>query len=206
MLFGDSESTAAVLHDLHTVVQPYTVESVTDRVALLQICAQLCAQHNIDLAALLEGALIDDHSALYWAMTNGPWPLKPPFELVRAVISHCRPLLKPETVREARHACIALRSQEMFQFLQMIPEFGALSTEDRFALGVLVPPETVVVEEMEGTTQPFSVRFHIPHFQKRMMLGTRIKVEFIARGSTFAPFLFFTESQLNLVHRPLVEP
>ncbi|KAJ6551571.1 hypothetical protein B0H19DRAFT_1158158 [Mycena capillaripes] len=70
----------------------------------------------------------------------------------------------------------------MFQFLRMRSEFGALSGEDRFLLGTLVPPEEIVVEEMDGANEPFSVKFRIPQFLKRMSLSRKIKLEFIARG------------------------
>ncbi|KAJ7176668.1 hypothetical protein C8R46DRAFT_817635, partial [Mycena filopes] len=168
--------------DLKTLVQPYTTDSVPDRLALLEACSRLCVQQKLDFSALLQGKSIGNYSALYWAIANGPWPPQPPFELVGKVLSHSAPLTA-ETIREARRACVSLRSQEMFQFLRMSPEFGALSTEDRVLLGpALVPPEDIAVEEMEGHEQPFSVRFHIPMFQKRMLLGKRIVLEFIARG------------------------
>jgi hypothetical protein len=165
---------------VRTVVQPYT-DSAGDRVAMLNDCAQLCARHNIDFSLLLQEKSIQDHAALYWAIINGPWPPRAPFELVAAALAHSAPL-KPETIKDARRACVSLRSQEMFQFLRMRPEFGALASEDRFLLGALVPPEEIVVEHMEGSTQPFSVKFRIPQFLKRMSLSREIKLEFIARG------------------------
>lgn len=171
---------ATVLTDVKRIVQPYT-GSVADRLALLESCSQLCLQKRLDFSSLLQGKSIEEHSALYWAIANGPWPLQAPFELVAAVLAHSAPL-EPATVTEIRQACVSFRSQEMFQFLRMSPEFGALSSKDRFTLGVLVPPEEIVVEEMEGITEPFSVRFRIPIFRKRMALGKEFQLEFIARG------------------------
>ncbi|KAJ7021050.1 hypothetical protein C8F04DRAFT_932190, partial [Mycena alexandri] len=103
-------------------------------------------------------------------------------ELVAAVLAHSAPL-EPPTIREARRACVSLRTriQELFHFLRMSPEFGTLSAEDRFLLGVSAPPEEIVVEELEGPAQPFSVRFHIPQFHKRVMLGKQIELKFVAR-------------------------
>ncbi|KAJ7768466.1 hypothetical protein B0H16DRAFT_1262233, partial [Mycena metata] len=165
---------------LRTLIQPYTERSVADRVSLLDVCAQLCAQHEIDFSLLLQGKF-ENHTALYWAIANGPWPPKPPFELAAAVLAHSAPL-KPETMKEARRACVSLRSQELFHFLRMSPEFGTLSAEDQFLLGVSAPPEEIVVEELEGPTHPFSFRFQIPQFHKRMMLGKPITLEVVARG------------------------
>ncbi|KAJ6551570.1 hypothetical protein B0H19DRAFT_173747 [Mycena capillaripes] len=169
-----------VMDDVRTVVQPYS-DSAADRVVMLDACAELCTRHTIDFSRLLQGESIQGHTVLYWAIVNGPWPPQASFELVAAVLAHSTPL-KPETIREARRACVSLRSQEMFQFLRMRPEFGALSGEDRFLLGVLVPPEEITVEHMDGANEPFSVKFRIPQFFKRMSLSKPIKLEFIARG------------------------
>ncbi|KAJ6551575.1 hypothetical protein B0H19DRAFT_173774 [Mycena capillaripes] len=170
-----------VMDDVHTAVQPYS-GSAADRVAMLDSCAQLCTRYKIDFSLLLQEKSIQDHTVLYWALVNGPWPPRAPFELVAAVLAYSAPL-KPETIQEARQACVSLRSQEMFQFLRMCPTFGALSLKDRFLLGTLVPPEEIVIEPMEDTAQSFSVEFRIPHFLKRMSLSRPIKLEFIARGS-----------------------
>ncbi|KAJ7176517.1 hypothetical protein C8R46DRAFT_988602 [Mycena filopes] len=188
---------AAVLDDVHTLVQPYT-DSVADRVALLGSCAQLCLQYKLDFSLLLQGNSIKNHSALYWAIANGPWPPQAPFELVATVLAHSAPLT-PETVQEARRACVSLRSQEMFHFLRMSPEFGALSAEDRFLLGSPTPLEEIVVKEMAGEAQPFSVQFHIPQFHKRMMLGKQISVEFIARGRLWE-LKFYTADKPSAKH------
>ncbi|KAJ7139024.1 hypothetical protein C8R44DRAFT_693419 [Mycena epipterygia] len=171
----------AVKEDVRAIVQPSTDWTVADRVDLLDVCAQLCTRHKLDFSLLLQEKSIQDHSALYWSIVNSPWPPRPPFDLIAAIIAHSFPL-QPETIQEARRACISLRNQEMFQFLRMCPEFGALSIEDRFILGALVPPEEILVENMTGPTQPFSVRFKIPLFQKRMLLSREITLEFIARG------------------------
>ncbi|KAJ6567585.1 hypothetical protein DFH09DRAFT_1155810 [Mycena vulgaris] len=180
----------AVREDVRTLVQPSTSNSFADRIALLDACAQLCTRHKINFSLLLQETSIEDHTALYWAIVNSPWPPRAPFELVAAVIVHSSPLTL-ETIHEARQACVSLRNQDLFQFLRMCPEFGALSPEDRFILGVPVPPEEIIVETMMGPTQPFSVKFKIPLYQKRMLLSREIKLEFIARGRLWQ-LSFFT--------------
>ncbi|KAJ7768478.1 hypothetical protein B0H16DRAFT_1519928 [Mycena metata] len=189
---------AAILEDVHTLVQPYATDSISGRLTLLATCAQLCVRHKLDFSLLLQGKPVEGHSALYWAIVNGPWPPQPPFALVAAVLSHSAPLT-PESVREARRACISLRSQEMFHFLRMSPEFGTLSAEDRYLLGVSVPPEEITVEEIAGDALPFSVRFHIPQFQKRMMLGKDINLEFVARGRLWG-LKFYTANKPSVKH------
>ncbi|KAJ7768275.1 hypothetical protein B0H16DRAFT_1272393, partial [Mycena metata] len=188
---------AAVLADIEALVQPYT-GSVADRLALLESCSQLCVQQKLDFSSLLQGKAIENHSVLYWAIANGPWPPQAPFELVAAVLSHSTPLT-PETIREARRACVSLRSQEMFHFLRMSPAFGALSTEDRLMLGAPAPPEEIVVEEMAGAAHPFSVRFRIPMFHKRRMLDRHISLQFIAQGRLFE-LEFFTAKNPEVKH------
>ncbi|KAJ6542958.1 hypothetical protein B0H19DRAFT_876811, partial [Mycena capillaripes] len=171
----------AVIGDVRLALQPNT-GSIAERVALLKTCAELCVRHSMEFSPLLqEKNSFHGHTALYWVIANNLASPLAPFELVAAVLSHSQPLT-PETIQDARRACISLRSQDMFQFLRSCPEFGALSEEDRFVLGLVIPPEQIDVEIMEGSNQPFSVKFHIPLFQKRMLLGTQIKLEFIARG------------------------
>ncbi|KAJ7021042.1 hypothetical protein C8F04DRAFT_1141999 [Mycena alexandri] len=195
----DATVKAAVLEDVRTLVQPYAADSIPERLTLLGTCAQLCVRHKLDFSLLLQGKAVESHSALYWAIVNNnEWPPRWPFALVAAVLSYSAPLT-PETVREARRACISLRSQEMFHFLRMSPEFGTLSTEDRYLLGVAVPPEDIIVEEIAGDALPFSVRFHIPQFQKRMMLGKDINVEFVARGRLWN-LKFYTASKPTAKH------
>ncbi|KAJ7660442.1 hypothetical protein B0H17DRAFT_1212623 [Mycena rosella] len=180
----------AIEEDVRMLVQPSTTDSVDDRLALLDACAQLSKLYEMDFSLLLQKRSIHDHSVLYWAIVNSPWPLRAPFDLVAAVLAQSAPLA-PKTIREARLACVSLRNQEMFQFLRMCPEFGALFSDDRFILGAAVPPEEIVVETMEGPMQPFSVRFRIPLYEKRMLLSREIKLEFIARGRLWQ-LTFFT--------------
>ncbi|KAJ7489537.1 hypothetical protein FB451DRAFT_692617 [Mycena latifolia] len=175
---------------VRALVQPSTPDSLADCVSLLDACAQLCTRYRINFSLLLQEKSIQDHTALYWAIVNSPWPPRAPFELVTAVLAHSAPLT-PDTILEARRACVSLRNQEIFQFLRMCPEFGALPPDDRFILGAVVPPEEIVVETMAGPTQPFSVKFKIPLYQKRMLLSREIKLEFIARGRLWQ-LTFFT--------------
>ncbi|KAJ7982983.1 hypothetical protein DFH06DRAFT_1466926 [Mycena polygramma] len=171
----------AVIEDVRLIVQSNT-GSVAERVALLESCAALCARHRIDFASLLQDtSLFHTHTALYWTIVNDLGSPQAPFELVTAILAHSHPL-DPKTVKDARRACISLRSQDMLQFLRTRPEFGALSTEDRFILNLVVPPERIDVELMDGPEQPFSVKFHIPMYLKRMLLAKVIDLDFIARG------------------------
>ncbi|KAJ6529716.1 hypothetical protein B0H19DRAFT_1274113 [Mycena capillaripes] len=163
----------------------------------------LCASFPVNDQLELRTAVLEDekssfhgHSALYWAIVNDLGSPMTPFELIGAMVTNSQPL-KPETIKDARRACISLRNQEMFQFLRMCPEFGALPAEDRFLLGLLVPPEDIAVEIMEGSEQPFSVNFHIPMFQKRMLLNKEIRLEFIARDRLWR-LSFFTPAHPSL--------
>ncbi|KAJ7608493.1 hypothetical protein DFH06DRAFT_900344, partial [Mycena polygramma] len=171
----------AILDDIRLIIQPNT-GSVAERLALLESCAELCGRHKLDLSALLQSSssALHDHTALYWVIVNELDSPPAPFELVAALLAHSQPLNK-ETIKDVRRACIAARSQEMFHFLRMCPEFGALSEANRFIMGLVVPPEDIRVEIIESPEQAFSVNFRIPMFLKRMMLSKIIEVEFIAR-------------------------
>ncbi|KAJ7775631.1 hypothetical protein DFH07DRAFT_699876, partial [Mycena maculata] len=191
----------AVIEDVRAVVQSHA-GSATERVSLLAGCAHLCARHGIDFSTLLqEGNFFHEHTVLYWAIVNHSEAPSAPFEFIASVLAHSAPLT-PETIKEARRACIAMGNQDIFQFLRLCPEFGALPADDRFLLGVLVPPEEIEIETMEGPGRPFSVKFKIPLFRKRMVLSRQIKLEFVARERLWQ-LSFFTQANptFDLSHR-----
>ncbi|KAJ6529710.1 hypothetical protein B0H19DRAFT_1274107 [Mycena capillaripes] len=130
------------------LLQPHT-GSVAERLALLG-CAELCTQRKIDFSPLVQDtSSFHGHTALHWVIVNKLGSPQAPFELVQAVLANSQPLT-PETIKDARRGCILLRSQDMVQYVRMCPEFGALSPDNRFILGLLVPPEEITVETMEG--------------------------------------------------------
>ncbi|KAF8218314.1 hypothetical protein K438DRAFT_24140 [Mycena galopus ATCC 62051] len=192
----ENQIKSTVLDKVRTLVQPYT-GSAADRLTLLAQCTQLCARHKLDLSLLLQEKSIHGHTALYWAIVNGPWPPCAPFPLVAAVLAHSAPL-KPETVHEVRQACVLVKSQEVLQFLRSRPEFGELSKEDQFLLGGVSPAEVVVEHKdlEEGSTEPFLVKFRIPMFLKRMAHGSDVELEFLARGQLWK-LRFFTAVDLT---------
>ncbi|KAJ7603866.1 hypothetical protein DFH06DRAFT_1114310 [Mycena polygramma] len=188
----------AVIEDVRLIVQPNT-GSVAERLALLKSCAELCGRHKLDMSALLQSTpSFYAHTALYWVIVNGLDSPPAPFELLAALLAHSQPL-NAATIKDVRRACIAVRSQEMFQFLRMCPEFGALSEDNRFILGSVVPPEDIRVEIKDGPQQAFSVKFHIPMFEKRMMLGKIINLEFIARDRLWRLLFYIPGNQPKLI-------
>ncbi|KAJ7608490.1 hypothetical protein DFH06DRAFT_1377171, partial [Mycena polygramma] len=188
----------AVIEDIRLVVQPNT-GSVAERLALLKSCSDLCGRHECDLSALSQRkTLFHAHTALYWAIVNQLDSPSAPFELVAALLARSQPL-DAATLTDVRRACIVARSQEIFQFLKMCPAVGALSEENRFILGCVVPPEKIHVDVMESPEQAFSVNFHIPMFQKRMMLSKRIEVEFVARDRLWRLSFYTAEIEPNFV-------
>ncbi|KAJ6585903.1 hypothetical protein B0H19DRAFT_982007 [Mycena capillaripes] len=187
---------AAIVDDVRLILQPNT-GSVTERLALLECCTELSTRHSIDFSLLLQDrSSFHTHTALYWAIVNNLGSPLAPFELVAAVLAKSQPL-QPQTIKDVRRACISHRSQDMFQFLRMCPEFGALPAEDRFILGVIAPPEEITVETMDGPEQAFSVKFQIPMFQRRMTLSRVIPLEFIARDRLWR-LSFYTAEQRSL--------
>ncbi|KAJ6591370.1 hypothetical protein B0H10DRAFT_1960805 [Mycena sp. CBHHK59/15] len=156
-----------VMGHVRELLQPQSRGSVDERVNMLESCAQFCTRHKVDMPSLLR---VGD--------------CQPPTrDLVR--VHSCGPqaFISADTmITEARRACIALDNQDMFHSLRLCPEFEALSVANRFLLGVLVPPEEIVVKTMAGDAMPFSVHFKIPQYKRRMLLSKAVKLEFIARG------------------------
>ncbi|KAJ6485428.1 hypothetical protein C8R47DRAFT_1216980 [Mycena vitilis] len=168
---------AAIIEDVRLIVQPNT-GTIAQRLTLFEDCAALSRRHGISFPVLLQDtSLFHAHTALYWAIVNS---LGASTALVALILAHSHPL-NPATIKDIRRACISARSQEMFQFLRMRPEVGALSAENRFILNLEVPPEELHVETMDSPQQAFSVNFRIPMFRKRMMLSKTVEMEFIAR-------------------------
>ncbi|KAJ6487408.1 hypothetical protein C8R47DRAFT_1277048, partial [Mycena vitilis] len=167
--------------------------------ALLKSCSDLCGRHQCDLSALLQRkTLFHAHTALYWAIVNQLDSPSAPFELVAALLALSQPL-DAATLTDIRRACIVARSQEMFHFFRMCPAVGALSEENRFILGCVVPPEEIQVNIMESPEQAFSVNFRIPMFRKRMMLSKPIEVEFVARDRLWRLSFYTAETEPKFV-------
>ncbi|KAJ7251214.1 hypothetical protein C8J57DRAFT_1352402 [Mycena rebaudengoi] len=170
-----AQVTAAVLDEIHTLVQPSSNASDDDKLATLESIAGLCTRQKIDLGALLRQNSIGNHTALYWTIVNHP-----PGAFVAAILRRSAPLA-PDNITEAKRACIALSSQDMFHFLRSYSEFGVLSVEDKLLLGVTVPPDEIAVKLIDGPQQAFSVQFKVPQFHKRMRISKSVQLHFIAR-------------------------
>ncbi|KAJ7880692.1 hypothetical protein B0H13DRAFT_1630306 [Mycena leptocephala] len=183
----------AVIEDVRLMLQPNT-GSITERMALLESCAELCTRQGIHFPLLLqEKSSFYSHTTLYWAIVNDLESPSAPFELVAAVLAHSQPL-KPETIKDARRACISLRSQNMFQYLRSCPEFGALSEEDRFAFSPLLSSQTSMLKLDPNHGRPaarIQRQVQSSKFRKRMMLSQQIELEFIARDRLWR-LTFFT--------------
>ncbi|KAJ7220420.1 hypothetical protein C8J57DRAFT_1254248 [Mycena rebaudengoi] len=161
-----AQVTAAVLDEIHTLVQPSSTASGDEKLATLESIAELCTRQKVDLGALLRPIL---HWKPYGALLGDP-----------AILQRSAPLTR-DNITEAERACIALSSQDMFQFLCSYSEFGALSVKNKLLLGVTVPPDEIAVELIDGPQQPFSVQFKVPQFHKRMRISKLVQLHFIAR-------------------------
>ncbi|KAJ7638385.1 hypothetical protein FB45DRAFT_1023181 [Roridomyces roridus] len=175
-----TEIPKTIFADVRLALQPDS-GSVDERIALLKHCAELSAQYSardINFASLLQQLDFHGHTALYWAIVNNPGPEEGPFDLVGTVVRFSGPLNRFTDGRGTKG-------------------FGALPEEDRFLLNTLVPPEEIKLDLMEGPDQPFSVKFKIPMYKKRMMLARQIKLEFIARERMWC-LSFFTPANSPL--------
>lgn len=154
---------------------------------ILQSCADACTTHSLSLSSILQEKSIENHTPLYWVIvkrlpdehhqiedSSGP-------DLLSALLSYSAPL-SPETITDARRACLATCDQHLFQRLRLSPEFAPVSGVDQMLLGGTIPPDDIEVENVAGDGGAFVVTFEIPHFHKRMVVSKKIGLEFIARN------------------------
>lgn len=103
-------------------------------------------------------------------------------DLVTALLSHSTPLI-PSTILDIRHACLLMSDQALFQWFKLCPSFSPLSGTDEMILGTRISPDTIDVEYVgENSKGDFVMNFKILAFQKRMRVGNKVELEFIARG------------------------
>ncbi|TFK32424.1 hypothetical protein BDQ12DRAFT_501938 [Crucibulum laeve] len=154
---------------------------------ILQSCSDVCASHSLSLSRILQEKSIEGHTPLYWAVVKRPQDeeyldgtASSP-DLLTALLTYSVPLT-PVTILDVRHACLVTSDQRLFQRLRLSPEFSPVSAVDEMLLGGSIPPDDIEVEDVPGNEGAFAVNFEIVQFQKRMMVGKEIALEFIARG------------------------
>ncbi len=163
---------AALIRDL---VRPASNASPA---AVLDSCADACRSYSIPLSSLLQENSIESHTPLYWAIVNHQASLPPNEDaLLNALFSHARPL-GSTACADVRHACLITSDQVLFHHLQ--PFLNPPSAADDMILAG-GQPDTIVLTAAPGESA-FAVDVQIPLFQKRMHMGRRIPLEFIARG------------------------
>ncbi|KAJ7116083.1 hypothetical protein C8R44DRAFT_855254 [Mycena epipterygia] len=143
-------------------------------ISILQSCAAACAANNLSLSAVLQEKSVEGHTPLYWAIIKRP--AADANDLLTALLTLSSPL-NPATTSDVRLACLLTSDQALFQQLRASPIFAPLSTTDALLLDA--PADTLRVE---SAGDAFAVDFALARFQRRMRVGGRIALEFIARG------------------------
>ncbi|EIW80130.1 hypothetical protein CONPUDRAFT_82499 [Coniophora puteana RWD-64-598 SS2] len=187
------QTTLSLVRDLVVDSHAHTSEP-PPATAILASCADACASNKLDLSSVLQEPSIEGHTPMYWAIVNGRER-----ELLAALLLHT-PSLTPACVADIRLACLAVSNQALFQALRLragpfhglIPwtTFGSHSGADSLILGPLAPDQ-INIEEVEGESA-FVATFSIKLWHKRMRIGGRAGVEFIARGRIWSLMFFAT--------------
>ncbi|CAK5267656.1 unnamed protein product [Mycena citricolor] len=160
-------------------------------ISILKSCADACSANGLSISSVLQEKSVEGHTPIYWAVVKRPSDVESDqlqgTDLLSALISLASPLT-PATISDVRLACLLNSDQLLFQRLRSSPEFSPLSATDEMILDATVPHDDITVENVAPTetdgagSGAFVVDFAVPHFQKRMLLGKSIVLEFIARS------------------------
>ncbi|KAJ7654448.1 hypothetical protein DFH06DRAFT_1282352 [Mycena polygramma] len=153
-------------------------------ISILKSCADACATNGLSISTILQEKSVEDHTPLYWAIVKRPAESSEPQEgadLLTTLLSLSTPLTAA-TMSDVRLACLLTSDQALFQRLRNSPEFAPLSPTDEMLLDATIPPDDITVENVDGVEGAFVVDFAIVRFQKRMLVGKSVVLDFIARS------------------------
>ncbi|KAJ7623167.1 hypothetical protein FB45DRAFT_924777 [Roridomyces roridus] len=165
----------SLLRDLVRYQNPETA------ISILNSCASACSAHSLALGAVLQEQSIEGHTPLYWAIIKRPTALveNQDFDLLTVLLGLSSPI-SDATISDIRLACLLMRDQALFQRLRTCPAFGQITATEEMLLDTKMAPDDISVQDAEGDS--FAVDFTIARFQKRMLVGKSVVLEFIARG------------------------
>ncbi|KIM71381.1 hypothetical protein PILCRDRAFT_17120 [Piloderma croceum F 1598] len=129
---------------------------------ILDSCLDACNAYNTSFSSLLQQKSIENHT---------------PFTTI--------PLHPLDTIHHIRirHACLLMSDQALFQWFKLCPSYSPLSGTDEMILGTRISPDTINVGYVgENSKGGFVMNFKILAFQKRMRVGNKVELEFIARS------------------------
>ncbi|KAH7883440.1 hypothetical protein F5I97DRAFT_1930998 [Phlebopus sp. FC_14] len=160
---------------------------------ILASCSDACKSHSLDFSSLLQERSIENHTPIYWAIVNECHDVLPP------LLGYSAPLTQG-TVSEIKLACLASSNERLFQALRCrrgvfgelsvsLFGIGSSSGTDALILGSM-PSDEVTIREGDGEGASFVADMRISMWQKRMRVGGRVNVEFIARGRIWSLTFF----------------
>jgi hypothetical protein len=153
-------------------------------ISILKSCADACATNGLSISTILQEKSVEGHTPLYWAIVKRPAESPEPQEgndLLTTLLSLSTPLT-PATMSDVRLACLLTSDQALFQRLRNSPEFAPLSPTDEMLLDATIPPDEIMVENVDGVEGAFVVDFAVVRFQKRMLVTKSVVLDFIARS------------------------
>jgi hypothetical protein len=196
-------ATQEFLRDLFSQARP----SEHEWLSLLSNYANTCNAQGLSFSALLQEPFVEGHLPVYWAILKrppaatataaavaktdhhtSPASNSDPDALVLAILDASLPI-NAASVADARLACVTVSDNALFVRLgQRYEAFSPRSGTDRVLLGGSDTVDTVSVEAHgsgSNVSAAFTVRFSITQFQLRMRVSKQVRIEFIARGTSF---------------------
>ncbi|KAJ7197684.1 hypothetical protein C8J57DRAFT_1105480 [Mycena rebaudengoi] len=179
---------ATVLGLVKDLVKLPQSDQTSVAINILKSCADACAANGLSISTILQEKSVEGHTPIYWAIIKRPAePLEEDSaaaDLLTTLLSLSSPLT-PATTSDVRLACLLTSDQALFQRLRSSPEFAPPNATDEILLDVTLPPDEISVQNVSGEAGQegaFVVDFSIVRFQKRLLIGKCIVLEFIARA------------------------
>ncbi|KAK0221004.1 hypothetical protein EDD85DRAFT_892876 [Armillaria nabsnona] len=169
---------AALIHDL---VRPHSMSNAPPCREILESCSEACNPRSLCLSSIIQDHNIEGHTAIYWAIINGPRFAEGENQVLTALLEFSQPL-EDSTISELRWACLAKSDQPLFQHLQRKLNLNPRSKMDKMILSSDTEYDEVHLLETDPSANKFTVDVHIKQFQKRLVVGTIVYVEFIAKA------------------------
>ncbi|KZO91040.1 hypothetical protein CALVIDRAFT_568599 [Calocera viscosa TUFC12733] len=161
-----------------------------DCLDILQRCVTACRIRNILFPELAQLKIIEDHTALYWAIiSSAPLPgtnvVTPMHPVVEILVSY--PLML-QTRIDARQACTVNSDNRLFQDLRRSPGFeSSISYANDVIAAGGDRMETVQVNHVNyDAIGEFGISFTVQNWLRKMRIAKRVPLEFIARGRTWS--------------------
>ncbi|EJU01678.1 hypothetical protein DACRYDRAFT_22728 [Dacryopinax primogenitus] len=160
-----------------------------DCIDILNRCVAACQMRALMFPELAQLKIIEDHTALYWAIVSGtPTTASTLPTLIHPVVNLLISFpLQQHTRIDARQACTVNSDNRLFQQLRQSPGYSTIVT---YANEVISAGgdrlETVEVNHMNlDAVGQFAISFSIQNWIRKMRAAKHVPLEFIARGRTW---------------------